>query len=84
MKQEKDITLTICYLLHKTPLMKDGVIQPITLTMDDLADFADAMLKDKPIIENVLDLEVRADLHTKPMRQLNEVLKLIGLRCEPL
>jgi hypothetical protein len=62
--------------------MKDGVIQSITLTTDDLGEFADTMLKDKAIIENVLDLEIRIDLRNKPMRQLNEVLKLIGLRCE--
>ena len=84
LKQKKDVVLTICYLLHKTPLMKDGVIQPATLTMDELGEFSDTMLKDKPIIENVLDMEIRVDLHTKPMRQLNEVLKLIGLRCQLL
>ena len=83
-KADKDITLTICYLLHKTPLMKEGVWMAPTLTTDDLQDFAHAMTKDKSTIENVLDIEVRADIRSKPMRQLNEVLKMIGLRCKPL
>jgi hypothetical protein len=32
----------------------------------------------------ILDLEVRADVRGKPMRQLNEILKLVGLSCKPL
>jgi hypothetical protein len=84
-KKHSDIIRTICYLLHKTPLMRDGVLAPTTtLTMADLGELAGAMLENKPIIENVLEVEVRADVDTKPTRQLNEILKLIGLRCEPL
>jgi hypothetical protein len=83
-KQESDVARTICYLLYKTPLMREGALAPTTVTMDDLHEFADAMLKDKPIIENVLDLEVRADVLAKPMIQLNAILKLVGLCCKPI
>jgi hypothetical protein len=84
-KQTSDIVTTICYLLHKTPLMRDGILAPTTmLTMRDLGEFTEAMLENKPIIENVLDLEVRADVCIKPMTQLNAILKLVGLSCNPL
>lgn len=83
-KQTSDIVTTVCYLLHRTPLMRDGVLTRTTLTMADLGEFAGAMLAYKPIIENVLDLEVRADVHVKPMTQLNAILKLVGLSCKPL
>jgi Origin of replication binding protein len=83
-KRKDDVATTICYLLHKTPLMKEGVLAPTTLTMADLDEFARAMRDNKPIIENVLDLEVRRDVRVKPMTQLNAVLKLVGLSCKPL
>jgi hypothetical protein len=83
-KRKDDVVTTICYLLHKTPLMKDGVLAPTTLTTRDLDEFARAMRDNKPIIENVLDLEVRADVLVKPMTQLNAILKLVGLSCKPL
>jgi Origin of replication binding protein len=83
-KRASDVVATICYLLHRTPLMRDGVLTPTTLTMNDLGEFAGAMLAYKPIIENVLDLEVRADVRIKPMTQLNAILKLVGLSCKPL
>src|SRR5262249_49552725 len=82
-KRTNDVVTTICYLLHKTPLMKEGALAPITLTMNNLNEFAGAMLENKPIIENVLGLEVRADVRTKPMTQLNAILKLVGLSCKP-
>jgi hypothetical protein len=83
-KRASDVVTTICYLLHRTPLMRDGVLTPTTLTMGDLGEFTEAMLENKPIIENVLDLEVRADFRIKPMTQLNAILKLVGLSCKPL
>ena len=84
MKHIHDPVRTVCYLLHKTPLMKEGVLAPATLTMEDLGDFADVMLENKAKIENVLHVEVRADLSAKPMSQLNQVLRLIGLSCKQL
>jgi hypothetical protein len=83
-KRASDVVTTICYLLHRTPLMRDGVLTPTTLTMGDLGEFARAMRDNKPRIENVLDLEVRADVCIKPTRQLNAILKLIGLSCKLL
>src|SRR5215813_1354373 len=35
-KRTNDVVTTICYLLHKTPLMKEGALAPITLTMNNL------------------------------------------------
>jgi hypothetical protein len=83
-KRERDGDRVIWHLLCKTPLVSEGALAPATVTMDNLRDFADAMLKDKPIIENVLDLEVRADVLAKPMIQLNLILKLVGLCCKPV
>ncbi len=81
LKSERDRAVVLYHLLHKTPLMEDGEWKGATLTSDDLGEFASAMSANKPIIENVLNIEVRADVMKKPMRQLNAVLDLVGLTC---
>jgi hypothetical protein len=69
------------YLLRRTPLMKDGIIQAASvIANDDLGDFVTAIIKHKAAIENALEIEVRADLHEKPMMPLNRVLDRIGLK----
>lgn len=83
-KTDRDVIEVLYRLLHATPLMKDGKWIHATLTAQDLVPFARAMKKDKAIVENVLDIEVRADVLTKPVRQLNVVLGLVGMRCKPL
>ena len=73
------------YLLHKTPLMENGEWVPAAvLTSDDLSGFAHAVVVNKATIENVLDIEVRGDVRSKPVSQLNVILKLVGRLCIPL
>jgi hypothetical protein len=37
-------------------------------------------VENKPAVENLLGFEVRSDIRAKAIQQLNEVLKLIGIR----
>jgi hypothetical protein len=61
--------------------MKDGTIQEDTVvTKDDLGEFAHALSTNKALIENALEIEVRGDLEEKPIRQLNDVLTVVGLK----
>ena len=63
---------------------KNGLDFHIVIQHSDLTDFADALVRQKAVIETHLGLEVRSDVKTKPIQQLNGILKLIGLRLEPL
>ena len=68
-------------ILAMVGVMVDGVIQPtITIAGPDLDGFIAYMTANKPTVEKVLGVEVRADLAEKPMAQVNAILKLIGLR----
>nr|WP_042673665.1 plasmid replication protein, CyRepA1 family [Methylobacterium sp. B34] len=46
---------------------------------DDLADFAEFVLANKGQVEQALGLEVRRDIRKKAIRQLSEILRMIGL-----
>jgi hypothetical protein len=45
-------------------------------------EFVDALLANSAIVENALDLDVRADVREKPMTSLNAILRMIGLRMK--
>lgn len=71
-------------ILRKVGLMVNGVVQDdIAVATCDLDSFADYMTKNKAAVENTLELEVRGDVQDKPIKQLNQVLKLVGLRIVP-
>ena len=64
--------------------MVNGVVQDdIAIATCDLDAFADYVIKNKAAVENTLELEVRRDVQDKPIKQLNQVLKLLGLRIVP-
>jgi hypothetical protein len=80
-KKPRDVAAAVVRMLHHTPLMSDGALVPdVTLTKDNLAEFVDALLRERAIVENVLRLDVRADVCEKPITSLNAVLRVIGLR----
>jgi hypothetical protein len=84
-REEHDERWVIACLLSLTPLIKDGRLNPdATLATSDLDDFVRVMRDAKAIIENVLFFEVRKDVGAKPIRQLNEILRLIGQRAKKL
>lgn len=81
-KSRKEAVDTVLHLLGLTPILKDGQFDlEATITTDDLNAFGKESLKLKPIMENLLEIEVRRDVDTKPMTQLNAILKMMGLRC---
>ena len=80
-RESSDPAMAVCYLLRRTPLMKDGIIQEAAIiTTDDLGEFATAITKHKAAVENALEIEVRSDVHKKPIMLLNRVLDRIGLK----
>src|SRR5262249_15473286 len=81
-RRPPDIAPAIVYLLHATPLLRGVALRPAVtaMTKDDLADFATALLVHRKVIENVLGIDVRADLRKKPFTSLNTILRMIGLR----
>lgn len=69
-------------LLGLTPVLNGGRFDPeVLVTSDDLQVFAKEILSLKPVVENLLGIEVRRDVGTKPMTQLNAVLRTTGLCC---
>jgi len=81
-KSRKEAVDIVIHLLGLTPVLKDGRFDlEAAISSDDLKAFSEDSLKLKPIVENLLDVEVRRDVRTKPMTQLNAILKTIGLRC---
>jgi Origin of replication binding protein len=82
-RSPRDVAAAIVYLLHRTPLMAKGALRTgVMLTKDDLGEFVDALLANRAIVENALDLDVRADVREKPMTSLNAILRMIGLRMK--
>ena len=70
-------------VLESTPVRGNGEWSFSEITTQDLKAFTGIVREHKAIIENVLDLEVRSDLASKPISQLNSILALIGMRCKP-
>ncbi len=73
-----------CLLLHQlfsqTPLFKKGSFDSsVEFTFDDLNDFSKLAIKMKPYIENHLEINIRKDIIDKPIQQLGQMLKLVGL-----
>src|SRR6185312_11311093 len=81
-KKDGDAADVLFELLAKTPLLCDGEFVFTPFTTADLTQFAHEAKKNKPVIENALDVEVRADILSKPMSQLNAFLKLAGMSCK--
>lgn len=90
-RKELDLTERIipsvdskCLLLYQlfaqTPFFINGSFNSaIEFTSNDLAGFAKLALKMKPYIENHLEINIRKDIKDKPIQQLGEMLKLVGL-----
>ncbi len=71
----------IVRFLTLTPLISDGKLDPdVIIQHSDLARFADQTLAAKGVVENVLGIEVRSDIQSKPVQQLGAVLGLVGLK----
>ena len=80
---EKDRANAVSHLLGLTPLLKDGKFCPETIIdQSDLGKLVDTMVSAKASVENVLGIEVRSDIHIKPVQQLGAILGLVGLKLE--
>src|SRR5262249_18434166 len=79
-----DTASAIAYLLRLTPLMRgDGAWDCDTVfDGDQLSEFIRFCTENKAPLENVLQMEIRADLKAKPVSQLSAVLRLIGLTLQ--
>jgi hypothetical protein len=73
----------VSHLLGLTPLLKDGRFCPETIIdQSDLKQLVETMVPGRASVENVLGIEVRSDIHTKPVQQLGALLGLVGLKLE--
>ncbi len=73
--------LLLYRILSNTPYFVNGKFDhKVTFNSDDLGNFSNEMLKLKPYIENHLKINIRKDIKNKPVQQLNEILKLVGLK----
>jgi hypothetical protein len=67
-------------LLSATPIFVDGKFKPNTLfTKMDLSTFIDMCKNASRQIETHLEISVRGDVDENPVRQLGDLLKLVGL-----
>jgi hypothetical protein len=81
-KSRTEAVHTALYFLGLPPILRDGQFDlEAMVTGDDLKAFSEEALRLKPTVENLLEIEVRRDVHTKPVAQLNAILKTMGLRC---
>jgi hypothetical protein len=72
-------------LLMLTPLMIEGRLNPeAVLEQSRLGEFADTLVRHKAVVETHLGIEVRRDAQNKPVQQLGRILRLLGLKLEPL
>jgi hypothetical protein len=70
----------ITRLLQFTPVMRGAAWNAdVVFDGDQLAEFARFAKENKAALENLLGIEIRRDLASKPMSQLKSVLGLIGL-----
>ncbi len=80
---EKEKAKAVFNLLGVTPLTSDGRICPeAIIDQSDLSQFVDRVLSSKASVENILGIEVRSDVRSKPIQQLGSILALVGLRLE--
>jgi hypothetical protein len=80
---EKNRADAVSHLLGLTPLLKDGKLCADTIIdQSDLGKLVEKMVSAKASVENVLGVEVRSDIHNKPVQQLGAVLGLVGLKLE--
>jgi hypothetical protein len=79
LRDERKVSGLLHDLLSATPFFKDGHFDIYRLfSFRDLAAFHRACLRLKPVIENLLELEVTRK-ETDTVKQLNAVLRVIGL-----
>ena len=82
---ESSKATTILMLLKLTPLMNEGRLNPeAVLEQSRLGEFADTLVRHKAVVETHLGIEVRRDAQNKPVQQLGQILRLLGLKLEPL
>ena len=80
---ERNRADAVFHLLGLTPLLKEGKLSPGTvIDQFDLGKLVDKMVSEKATVENVLGIEVRSDIHLKPVQELGMILGLIGLKPE--
>ena len=80
---EKDRASAVSHLIGLTPLLKDGKFCPETIIdQSDLGKLVETMVSAKASVENVLGIEVRSDIHIKPVQQLGALLGMVGLKLE--
>jgi hypothetical protein len=64
-------------------LLKDGKFRRETIIdQSDMKQLVEKMVSAKASVENVLGIEVRSDIHIKPVQQLGPLLGLVGLKLE--
>ena len=72
--------IAIARTLRLTPLLRArGFDADAVVDTRDLGRFAQFVQTNKSALENLLGIEIRRDLASKPMSQLKSVLRLIGL-----
>jgi hypothetical protein len=70
-------------LLSSTPIFNNGVFNTdILITSDNLSKFSKLSIEYKTFLETQLDISTRRDVVNKPIQQLNNILKLIGLELD--
>jgi hypothetical protein len=75
-----DTAVAIARLLQLTPLRRGtGWRCDAIFDGDQLSDFVRFCKDNKAALENLLKIEIRGDLESKPISQLSAVLRLIGL-----
>jgi hypothetical protein len=68
-------------LLASTPIFfKNEVVTGVEFTSSDLKEFTRICLKLKSTIERQMDINVRTDITGKPVRQLGDLLGIIGIK----
>ena len=71
-------------LLMSTPIFRDNKFDPaVEITQNDLTEFVQIICERKAEFENLLGLDIRADIQHKAVQQLTAVLKRVGLRMKP-
>lgn len=81
LSQKKSIYKNV---LLKTGLMdnKDNIIFNKTIQNNQMKDFILFIKSKKQTVERIFDIDIRKDIDTKPIQQLNVVLKIIGITLD--
>jgi len=70
-------------LFSSTPIFNNGMFNiNVLIRSDDLIKFSDLSLKYKSFVETQLEVSTRRDVVNKPIQQLNNLLKLVGLKLD--